>query len=322
MSLPIGSLQHKVCTETRRFGINYYLYTCTYVYIYQKYSLNIYIHILPTHTYHQPPQPFVMCAQMEASESFRDCGNSGVTFSVMDQVPWDDFQLENGPCWLHSKGPHEGKRCRFWDRMHEKNPEIIDWPTMKPGVAMITFWGSCFFFYMTYQGALKWWYIIIHLLLWCLRGDIHRKPPINHWLKRSIILPPNKEEAGCFFVGPKVGHTVDGCHIWCSHTRLDIYPTKLTTGVNQHQMMIVKFLESWTVRMIVLVLLTKHWSEQCHVDLRKSSQSYTLRKNPQLEIPQNPRPTFFLGQQFIFQVLSISRVLSRWFLGGAVSNLP
>lgn len=48
----------------------------------------------------------------------------------------------------------------FWDRMHEKNPEIIDWPTMKPGVAMITFWGSCFFFYMTYQGALKWWYII------------------------------------------------------------------------------------------------------------------------------------------------------------------
>ena len=49
------------------------------------------------------------------------------------------------------------------------------------------------------------------------------------------------------FVGPKVGHTVDGCHIWCSHTRLDIYPTKLTTGVNQHQLMIVKFLESWTV---------------------------------------------------------------------------
>ena len=182
------------------------------------------------------------------------------------------------------------------------------------------FGGVAPFLYITYQGALKWWYII-HLLLWCLRGDIHRKPPINHWLKRSIILPPNKEEAGCFFVGPKVGHTVDGCHIWCSHTRLDIYPTKLTTGVNQQQMMIVKFLESWTVRMIVVVLLTKHWSEQCHVDLRKSSQSYTLRKRTAGN-PSKSTSHSFLGQQLIFQVLSISRVLSRWFSGGAVSNLP
>ena len=106
MSLPIGSLQHKVCTETRCFGINYYLcYMFIRIYLSKVFfrHINIYIHILPTHTYHQPPQPFVICAQMEASESFRDCGNSGVTFSVMDQVPWDDFQLENGPCWLHSK---------------------------------------------------------------------------------------------------------------------------------------------------------------------------------------------------------------------------
>ena len=160
MSLPIGSLQHKVCTETRCFGINYHLHLHIHIYIYiytffQKCSLNIYIHILQTHTYHQAPKPLVICAQMEASESFRDCGNSGVTFSVMDQVPWDDFQLENGPCWLHSKGPDEGKRCGFWDRMHEKNPEIIDWPTMKPGVAMITFWGSCSLFIHHLPGGLE-----------------------------------------------------------------------------------------------------------------------------------------------------------------------
>lgn len=66
------------------------------IWIYQKYSLNIYIHILPRHTSHQPPQPFVIGAQMEASESFRDCGNAGVTFSILDQAPWDDFQLKNG----------------------------------------------------------------------------------------------------------------------------------------------------------------------------------------------------------------------------------
>lgn len=283
MSLPIGSLQHKVCTETRCFGINYYLcYMFIRIYLSKVFfwHINIYIHILPTHTYHQPPQPFVICAQMEASESFRDCGNSGVTFSVMDQVPWDDFQLENGPCWLHSKNARMkgndvgvfGSDPDAWEK--SRNHRLTNHETRCCYDHLL---GELLLFYITYQGDLKWWYII-HLLLWCLRGDIHRKPPINHWLKRSIILPPNKEEAGYFFVGPKVGHTVDGCHIWCSHTRLDIYPTKLTTEVNQHQMMIVKFLESWTVRMIVVVLLTKHWSEQCHVDLRKSSQSYTLGK--------------------------------------------
>lgn len=205
MSLPIGSLQHKVCTETRCFGITIiYIYIYMYIRIYlsKVFFKHIHTHFANPYLPSTPSTFFHVCSD----GSFRvlpwlwkfGCDLFGYGPSTLGWLPtWKRPMLA-----AQQKRPDEGKRCGFWDRMYEKNPEIIDWPTMKPGVAMITFWGSCFFFYMTYQGALKWWYII-HLLLWCLRGAfIASHPSIIDWKGVSSSHPTRKKLA-VFLLGPR-----------------------------------------------------------------------------------------------------------------------
>lgn len=207
MSLPIGSLQHKVCTETRCFGINYChllsLYICIRIdlskvffkhmhthlanpYLSSSSPLNLLSFVLrwklpsPSVTVEIRVWPFRLWTKYLGMTSNLKTAHAGCTARA--RMKGNDVSVLGSDAWEKSRNHrltnHETRCC--YDHLL----------------------GELLLFLHDLPGGLEMMVYNPPFFLWCLRGDIHRKPPINHWKGVSSSHPTRKKLA-VFLLGPR-----------------------------------------------------------------------------------------------------------------------